>query len=74
MRSNHPMETNTAAVTVKITSISERFDNTIFADVAGPDMAILLPPKLVPAQFAAMHESGNGTRLPISNVRFHGSY
>src|SRR5262249_17582263 len=27
-----PMETTTAAVTVKITSISERFDNTTFAD------------------------------------------
>src|SRR5262249_62208613 len=37
-----PMETTTAAVTVKITSISERLENTTFADAAGSGMAILL--------------------------------
>jgi hypothetical protein len=31
-----------AAVTIKITSILERFDNTTFADAAGSDMAIFL--------------------------------
>jgi hypothetical protein len=36
-------------VTVKISSILERFDNTTFADAAGSDMAIFLV-KILPSR------------------------
>src|SRR5215468_8126388 len=50
-----------AAVTVKITSISERFDNTTFADAVGSDMAILLcRQSYFPTQFAAVHGAAIG--------------
>jgi hypothetical protein len=64
------METTTAAVTVKITSISERFDNTTFADAAGSGMAILLcRQSYFHAQFGAVHESGSGTKLTYRSKR-----
>jgi len=65
------METTTAAVTVKITSISERFDNTTFADAAGSGMAILLcRQSYFHAQFGAVHESGSGSEADISKQAF----